>query len=261
MTTKYGMYIPHDSGMHRLHPLTNITITMVTMVLGFALPGMWTPYFLLLLVIVPLALWSGVLGPVASSTLKIALPYAISLLLIRGLIWPGGTPVLELGPISFKEEGILFALSSTGRIALIMASFLLLTYTTRPDMLMLALTERGVPYSISYVVLSAMQIVPRFQAKANTILDAQRSRGLETEGGLGVRIKALFPLVQPLILGSIVDIEERAIALEVRGFGKDSPKTSLLELHDTTAERVLRWALLLLVVAVIVWRIAQFFIT
>jgi energy-coupling factor transport system permease protein len=137
---------------------------------------------------------------------------------------------------------------------MIVGSFLLLTFTTRPDSLMLALSRHGVPNSITYIILSTMQIVPRFQAKANTILDAQRSRGLETEGSLLVRFRALLPLIQPLLLGSIVDIEERAIALEVRAFGRGGPKTSLLVLQDTNVQRVARWLLLLVSLAVVGWR-------
>jgi energy-coupling factor transport system permease protein len=138
---------------------------------------------------------------------------------------------------------------------MIVSSFLLLTFTTRPDGLKLALNQRGVPNSIAYIILSTMQIVPRFQAKANTILDAQRSRGLETEGNLLVRFRALLPLIQPLLLGSIVDIEERAIALEVRAFGRGGPKTSLLVLHDTTLQRIIRVLLILASLAVIGWRV------
>ena len=95
----------------------------------------------------------------------------------------------------------------------------------------------------------------RDRAKANTILDAQRSRGLETEGNLFVRARALLPVIQPLLLGSIVDIEERAIALEVRAFGRQGPKTSLLVLHDTGGQRLLRVLLLLAALGVIVWRL------
>lgn len=70
-----------------------------------------------------------------------------------------------------------------------------------------------------------------------------------------VRTRALLPVILPLLLGSIVDIEERAIALEVRAFGRPGPKTSLLVLHDTTWQRVVRWLLLLVCVGVVGWRI------
>ena len=65
----------------------------------------------------------------------------------------------------------------------------------------------------------------------------------------------LWPLWLVLLLGSIVDIEERAIALEVRAVGRQGPKTSLLVLHDSGGQRVLRLLLLLAALGVIVWRI------
>jgi energy-coupling factor transport system permease protein len=109
---------------------------------------------------------------------------------------------------------------------------------------MIALAQRGMPRSIAYIVLTTLQIVPRFQAKADAILDAQRSRGLETEGNILLRLRALLPLIVPLVLGSILDIEERAIALEARGFGHPGPKTSLLVLADSASQVAVRWGLL-----------------
>ena len=122
------------------------------------------------------------------TALKIALPFAISVFLIQGLFWTNGTPVVHLGPLSLKAEGLLFAVQSTGRILAVVGSFLLLSLTTRPDALMIALDQRGAPKALTYIVLATIQIAPRFQAKANTILDAQRARGLETEGSVGRRI-------------------------------------------------------------------------
>lgn len=241
--------------MHRLHPLTKLTLVGFCLVGGLFFPGIWLTYIAFLVIILPLAAWGRILRPFLSAVIKTTLPFAVSLVLVQGLFWPGGTPVLELGPLSFKEEGLIFAARGTGRILMIVSSFLLLTFTTRADELMLTLSQKGVPDNIAYIMLTTLQIVPRFQSKANTILDAQRSRGLETEGNLLTRARALLPLIQPLLLGSIVDIEERAIALEVRAFGRRGSKTTLLVLHDTTWQRVMRWLLVLATLAVLAWRI------
>ena len=254
-STPFSLYIPRDSGMHRLHPLTKLALVGFALILGLFLPGDWLTYLAFVLLILPLAAWAGILPRFLPAVLKTALPIVVSLFLVQGLFWPGGTPIFHLGPLSLKQEGVTFAIRSAGRFIMVISSFLLLTFTTRPDGLMLALSRHGVPNSIAYVMLATLQIVPRFQAKANTILDAQRSRGLETEGNLFIRLRALFPLIQPLLLGSIVDIEERAIALEVRAFGRAGPKTSLLMLHDTPAQRVVRWLLLLASLAIIGWRV------
>ena len=50
-------------------------------------------------------------------------------------------------------------------------------------------------------------------------------------------------MVGPLVFGSLVEVEERAIAIEARGFTSPVRKTSLREIPDTSLDRVLRWAL------------------
>src|ERR1043165_3185358 len=100
------------------------------------------------------------------------------------------------------------------------------------------------PRSVGYILLVSLQIVPDMSTRAAAILEAQRSRGLETQGGLR-RVRALAPLVGPLIVGALVDVEERAMALESRAYTAPGPKTSLRELVDTPAQRVARWLIAL----------------
>ncbi|HSM57518.1 MAG TPA: energy-coupling factor transporter transmembrane component T [Candidatus Sulfomarinibacteraceae bacterium] len=245
MSASFSLFRERNSPLHRLHPLTTLTLSFFCLVLGLVAPGLWGAYAVFLLLLLPLILVGRILRPHLSASLKAVLPFAISLFLVQGLFWPGGTPILDLGPLSLKHEGVLFATRTTGRILVIVSSFLILTFTARPDALMQALREKGVPRSITYIVLTTIQIVPRFQAKANTILDAQRSRGLETEGSIWRRFRALLPLVQPLVLGAIIDIEERAIALEVRAFGREGPRTNLQRLEDNQWQVWMRWLLLL----------------
>lgn len=252
MANGFSLYVPRQSRLHRLHPLTVLAVVAFCLIAGLALPGPWGPYVIFLLVVLPLAAVGQVLPNLLSAALKITLPFAISVFLIQGLFWTNGTPVVHLGPLSLKAEGLLFALQSTGRILVVVGSFLLLSLTIRPDALMIALDQRGAPKSLTYIVLATIQIAPRFQAKANTILDAQRARGLETQGSLGRRIRALLPLVVPLVLGSIIDIEERAMALDARAFSRQGAKTSLLVLHDTSTQRIARILLLLGALAVVV---------
>ncbi|MCI0575565.1 MAG: energy-coupling factor transporter transmembrane protein EcfT [Chloroflexi bacterium] len=244
MTTAVSLYVARDSGLHHLHPLTKVALATFCLVSGLVWPGLASAYLVFALLVLPLAAWGKIIKSLLPAAWRTVLPFAVSLFLIQGFLWTGGTPLLKVGPLSLKREGLLFATASTGRILLIVSTFLLLTLSTRPDALMIALTQRGVPKNIAYILLTTLQIVPRFQAKAATILDAQQARGLETKGNLWRRLKALLPLVQPLILGSLIDIEERAIALEARAFGRRGLKTNLLIIADSTAQLVIRWLLL-----------------
>ena len=130
-------------------------------------------------------------------------------------------------------------------------AFVVLLLTTHPSTLMNDLGQRGLPPTLTYILISTLQIVPQMQAKANTIIDAQRSRGLETQGGFRQRIGAVFPLVGPLVFGSLVDVEERAIAIEARAFKAKRPHTSLTVVPDSTAQFALRIALVVLTLLVI----------
>lgn len=255
--TANTLYIDHDRGLQRLHPLTKLVISLFLIVLAIVLPSMWTGYLVFLLGVVPLALWGGILRPLWSALWKIVLPFAISMFVIQGLFWTDGTPVATLGPLSLKAEGLVFATTITGRLLAIMGSFLLFSLGTPPDDLMISLEERGVPNSITYIILSTIQLVPGLQVRAGKIRDAQRARGLETEGNIFQRMRSMLPLVEPLVLGSIIDVDERAIALEARGFSSDIEKTFYRTVDDRRWEQVLRWVLLiasvLLILAAIFW--------
>jgi energy-coupling factor transport system permease protein len=120
---------------------------------------------------------------------------------------------------------------------------------------MISLAQRGLPSSLAYIIVATIQIVPRFQARAATILDAQRARGLETGGRFTQRIRAILPLVVPLILSSLVDVEERALAIEARAFNRPGPKTSLVEITEAAWEPALRWVILIAIAGMIVVRI------
>jgi energy-coupling factor transport system permease protein len=229
MESTLSLYLDRPSLLHALHPLTKLSLVGFLFAATLALPGIWAAYAVVALAVVPLAASAGVLRPLLGAAGRAALPFAVSVFLVQGFFWPGGQPTLRLGPLSLKREGLSFAVASVGRILGIVSSFVLFALTTRPDRLMVALAQRGFPGSLAYLLVSTIQIVPRFQAKAQAILNAQR---------------ALVPLITPLVLGSLVDVEERAMAIEARAFNRPGPKTSLLEVTEAAWERGARWILL-----------------
>ena len=72
---------------------------------------------------------------------------------------------------------------------------------------------------------------------------AQRARGLDTEGSIWRRVRGLVPIVAPVILGSIAEVEERTMALEARAFTRPGRRTLLWAPHDTGPEAAARWFL------------------
>ncbi len=245
MSERLSLYIERDSPLHRLNPLTKLTLALCLVLIDFFGPGYWLPTLLYLLVLLPLSVWGKVAGAFLRTTVRLLLPLVAFLFVMQSLFYPGGrTALFELWRFSVKLEGVQFAYLTATRIITMVGSFLLLLFTTHPGAVMADLNRRGVSPSLTYMIVSTLQIIPQMRAKANTITDAQRARGLETGSSPLNRVRALVPLVGPLVFGSLVDVEERAIALEARAFKAKRVKTSLLEIPDSGAQRMARFGLL-----------------
>jgi len=251
-----SIYSPGDSPLHRLHPLTKLAVAGLLLVSTYLVPGALPPLALFLIALI-LAIVGGVARSILSTVFKLLLPVTVSLFLIQGILFPpAGATALpwSIGPIRLTYEGLLFAYLISARLLVLSTTVLLVLRTTHPADLVFALTSHGLPRSIGYILLVSLQIVPDMSARATAILEAQRSRGLETQRGLS-KARAIVPLLGPLVVGALVDVEERAMALESRAYTSPGPKTSLRELVDTTSQRIARWIMLLCIVALIAWRI------
>ena len=152
-------------------------------------------------------------------------------------------------------ESLMFAFRNAMRVIVMVSAFTFLLLTTHPSELMSDLTRRGLPGQFAYVIISTLQILPQMQAKAQTIISAQRSRGLDTESSFLRRMGSLTPLIGPLVFGSLAEVEERAIAIEARGFTSKKVKTSLYEIPDRSSDKIIRWGLIILVIISIVLKI------
>jgi energy-coupling factor transport system permease protein len=77
-----------------------------------------------------------------------------------------------------------------------------------------------------------VRFVPVLAKEAQTIMDAQKSRGLELEkGNFLKRIRNYVPVLIPLIVGAVRRSLELAEAMESRAFGANIKRTSLYRLR------------------------------
>lgn len=233
-------YIGIDSWVDRLNPLTKVTFVVVICYLSFISPNYILPLFLYLLVF-PIAAAGKVLKLYLNFALKYLTIILLMLFLIHGLFNPSNaTVVFQFYFIRFYQEGLLFALNIASRLLVLLSIFYLFTITTKPSKMMSALVGAGLSSKIGYLVLATLNVVPQMQRRVAIIREAQQSRGVEIAGKLMVRIKALIPLVGPLVMGSLVDLQERGMTLEIRGFGSSHKPTQYVETFDTRGQKVSR---------------------
>jgi energy-coupling factor transport system permease protein len=135
----------------------------------------------------------------------------------------------KLTPIAVENSVAL-----TLRFVVLVESFSVFFLTTSPDHLGLALEESHVPYEFAFAFTTAVRFVPVLAEEAQTIMDAQKARGLELEkGSLLKRIRNYVPVLIPLIVGAIRRSLELAEAMESRAWGATKKRTNLyaLKLH------------------------------
>jgi len=256
MHERLSFFVKRDSPIHRLNPLTKIVLALALVLIAFISPWYWTPQTLFLLGIIPLSIIARVAREYWSFILKIILPTIIILFIMQALFLPGESRIIfQMFGLEVTELSAQLAFRNVARILVMISSFTILLLTTHPSELMSDLTRRGLPGQFAYVVISSLQIIPQMQAKAQTIISAQRSRGLDTQSSFFRRVGSIVPLVGPLVFGSLVEVEERAIAIEARGFTSTRLKTSLHDIPDTSFDRTIRWILIALVVIIITLRL------
>jgi energy-coupling factor transport system permease protein len=135
---------------------------------------------------------------------------------------------------TFLPTDIEFSLAMTLRFVVLVESFSVFFLTTSPDLLGLALEQSRVPYEFSFAFTTAVRFVPVLAEEAQTIMDAQKARGLELEkGGFMKRIRNYVPVLIPLIVSAIRRSLELAEAMESRAWGAVKKRTNLygLTLH------------------------------
>jgi len=222
------------------------------LLISFLSPWYWTPHILLLIVIIPLGFVGKVNREFFRAFLGLILPAASFLFFMQAFFQPiGDTVIFKIWFLDITRESLLFAFRNAMRIAVMVSSFTLFLLTTHPSELMSDLTRRGLPGQFAYVIISTLQILPQMQAKAQTIIAAQRSRGLDTQSSFLRRVGSLGPLGGRRMFRTMMEVEERAIAIEARGFTSTHMKTSLYDIPDTNVDRTIRWVLILLVIITI----------
>jgi energy-coupling factor transport system permease protein len=188
------------------------------------------------------ALRAGRVRRLAVAALALA-PVAVSSLVINGLLPAGG------GGVAGALAALLRLLGATLPATLLFA-------TTEVADLLGELEARGLSRRAVLVVGTALTAVPRTQARAVEVIEAQRARGLDTEGTWRRRLRGVLPLVGPLVIGGLAEVEERALALETRAFGAPGRRTPLRRLPDSAWQRAGRWLLVASAVAAVAARAA-----
>lgn len=249
------LFIDTDSWVQRLHPFTKLSYILLTGMTVYAGPFEWRCTCLLFFINAVIVASGGILKLTCQALARIMLPLLLFMIPIHGFLYPGNkTVLLYVYTIPLYQEGLLFAITTLSKLTVVLMVSLLFVFSTHPADLITAISHGGKSPSLAYLLGSPLLLLSSMRERIETIQAAQRARGLHTDGNAFQRFCSLAPLIRPLVIGAIIEVEQRSIALEVRGFQSTTAKTSLRILADSTLQRLSRSLMLWAAAAIIIFR-------
>ena len=214
MKTNLFQYVPGNSVIHRMNPVTKILLTIVICVAAFLSGNL---FYLAGLLVVDLLI--GIIAGVAGKTWTIfkgLLKIAIFLFVLQILLVRNGTPVLWI----ITDEGLLTAARVVIRLVVICMPLALVLAVTRVTDLTNSLVQvLHVPYQYAFTLSTAIRFVPQFLEDMSGIMEAQTARGVAFDKARGLKkFSMILPLCAPLLISSVRRTDQTAVAAEVRGF-------------------------------------------
>jgi len=234
------------SPIHNLDPRINFVYVCAIFVIAI-LYGELIPLIVLFVMQVPFVILAGVKrewlrsmrGAAFLATIIFLTNFIFAYLGARGL-----------------AESLEGAAAMTLRFIVLVESFSIFFLTTSPDHLGLALEQAHVPYEFCFAFTTAVRFVPVLAEEAQTIMDAQKARGLELErGNFLKRIRNYIPILIPLIVSAIRRSLELAEAMESRAWGATKKRTNLYVLKMHRGDIILIVLTILILVAAIYVRL------
>ena len=251
-----SLYRDNGTWLCRVHPFTKLAYILAVILVPLLLGSLWA--YAAAIVLDICILISGKSLRRARALIIFSFTIIVTIFLIRDLFDADNiTPAFSLGPVVFYQEGLMKALRTGAVIINMLLSFSILVLTSKPEDIADELERHGFSPRLSYVIASVFSIIPQMMGTMDTITDAQRSRGMETEGKLSQRMKAFIPLITPVVTTSLINTRERAIALEVRGFGSKGKRSYLSPWKKHRGDRAMTIVLLLSIAAAAAWRLAS----
>jgi len=147
--------------------------------------------------------------------------------LLHVLLTPGDQLLkIPFAGLVVTHQGLAGGLLYSLRIMLLLVLAVMLTMTTTPIELADSIEKLGSPLKklkipvqeFALMLTLSLRFVPILLQEADTIRDAQLSRGLLLETNILQKIKNIVPMIIPLFVSSIRRAEELAVAMDARSY-------------------------------------------
>ncbi len=242
----YIAYLEKDTILHKINPIIKLIFTILVLVIVFMSNFAEDILILIIWLVTSIILWrlGGISIRYFSRILKILAGLAIFIILVQGFMYRGHTPLFVIGHLKiwggadlgvFTYEGLIFGIMIVVRVITAVVAVPILVMTTSYSKLMESLTKLKIPYTYSFMLVTAMRFVPLIQKTWDTIVDAQKLRAFDFDkmNMFKKAFRGYIPITTPLVLLLFRKANDLQIAIETRGFGAPIKRTFIedVEFH------------------------------
>ncbi|RLG04053.1 MAG: hypothetical protein DRN60_00290 [Thaumarchaeota archaeon] len=134
---------------------------------------------------------------------------------------PPGTPIL--GHTAITYGGLIWFTAGVLRITIAIIAACIFTFSV-PLSDLTSLWSMFLPYKLSFILTSGLRFYPVMAEKTQDIITAAKSRGWDITSKNPVkRVKAIYPIIFPIVREAADLANRMALAAEVRAFGVKRP--------------------------------------
>jgi len=227
----------------------------------------------LTLAVIAACLLAGVKWSYLKWVIQLTIPFYILLLLTHGF-WNTAqvkaltgkeilTPLFTfpqhwwlIGGGSMSVEGILYGCNVICKMLTLVLVIPLAVFTTDLNNMIVAMVRAHMPYKLVFIFSSTLRFFPLLFEEVQSIIEAQRLRGLAVEKmGPLQRARVYARVAVPLILGAMAKSQQLEVVLQSRAFTGSPDRTYL---HESVLRRV-DYAMITFFVVVLVVATALYF--
>ena len=243
---KFNLYVEGDSFLHRLDPRAKI----LWIPFGFALVMIFNhPAYVGSALAVTLIL--ALLARLPRKPLRNVLSASAFIFFASVIVYPiylkRGPELFMIFGIVYTRDASLYALSVGMRLMTMTTMSMVIIMTTTPSATVLGMEQLGLPYRGAVAMSMMVRYLPTLVTEGNTIVEAQKSRGLQLDVGNPIsRLRKYAPIIIPLFIRSFLLAKQLGLALDARGFGLHNSRTHLisLKLRQTDWVFIVIWGVL-----------------
>lgn len=234
----FGQYYPAKSFTHKLDPRTKLLFLILYVVTVFLSQNFYA-LGACALVFVLVACVSGVPFHKLLRSVKGVLFLLVFMSALNLFLYDGKTIWWQWKFITISKEAVYYTIFLAARLFLLVLGSSLLTLTTTPVSLADGIENLLSPlkivrfpvHELALIMSIALRFIPILTDETGRIMNAQKARGANFEkGGIFSRIKAIVPILIPLLISAFRRADELGDAMDARCYSGSKVRTKYKKL-------------------------------